>query len=57
MSFIALTNGLEERQVLWEAALKEIGRRLRRELQPKQPNRMRELIAQLEAHAPGKGDE
>jgi hypothetical protein len=52
-----MTNGLEERQVLWEAALKEIGRRLRRELQPKQPNRMRELIAQLEAHAPGKGDE
>lgn len=54
-----MTNGLEERRVLWEAALKEIGRRLRRELQPKQeiPNRMRELIAQLEAHATGKGDE
>jgi len=54
-----MPNGREERQVLWEAALKEIGRKLRRELEPKQeiPNRMRELIAQLEAHAPAKDDE
>lgn len=40
--------------MLWNAALKEIGNRLKRELQPEQdwPDRLRELIAQLEANLP-----
>jgi hypothetical protein len=48
----------KEQQILWNAALKEIGSRLKRELQPEQdlPDRLRELIAQLEAHAPRKDE-
>jgi hypothetical protein len=46
----------EEQQKLWKAALKEVGSRLKRELPPPQdvPDRLRELIAQLEAKSPPK---
>jgi hypothetical protein len=46
----------QEQQLLWNAALKEIGGRLGRDLQPEQdaPDRLRELIAQLEANLPPK---
>jgi hypothetical protein len=48
-----------EQQMLWDAALTELGRRLRRELEPNQdtPDRMRELLAQLEESAPHKNTE
>ena len=41
----------QEQQILWNAALKQIGSTLKRELLPEQdlPDRFRELIAQLEA--------
>jgi hypothetical protein len=41
----------EEQQKLWQSILKEVGKRLKRELSPEQdvPDRLRELIAQLEA--------
>jgi hypothetical protein len=41
-----------EQQMLWEAALKEIGRGLKYELEPEKdaPDRLRKLIAQLEAN-------
>ena len=44
----------QEQQLLWNAALKAIGGRLRRDLQPEQdvPDRFRDLIAQLEANSP-----
>lgn len=44
----------KEQQRLWEAALKEIGSRLKRELPLEQelPDRLRELVAQLEARVP-----
>jgi hypothetical protein len=45
-----MTRQKEEQQILRNAALKEIGRRLKGELQPEQdaPDRLRELIVQLE---------
>ena len=47
----------KEQQILWTAALKEIGSTLKREIQPEQgmPDRLRELIAQIEANV--KNDE
>ena len=44
----------KEQQMLWNAALKEIGRGLKHELEPEKdaPDRLRKLIAQLEANAP-----
>jgi hypothetical protein len=46
----------QEQQIFWNAALKQIGSTLKREWQPEQdaPDRLRELIAQLEAYAPPK---
>jgi hypothetical protein len=46
----------QEQQLLWNAALKAIGGRLRRDLQPEQdvPDRFRDLIAELEANSPPK---
>jgi hypothetical protein len=46
----------QEQQLLWNAALKAIGDKLRCDLQPEQdvPDRFRELIAQLEANLPPK---
>lgn len=46
----------KEQQMLWNAALKEIGRGLKYELEPEKdsPGRPRKLIAQLEAQAPPK---
>jgi hypothetical protein len=44
----------EEQQKLWNAALKQIGSTLKRELPPEQdvPDRLRELMAQLETKSP-----
>jgi hypothetical protein len=49
----------KEQQTLWNAALKGIGNRLKRDLQPEQdlPDRLRELVAKLEADSPGKDRE
>ena len=46
----------KEQQMLWNEALKEIGRGLKYELEPDKvaPDRLRKLIAQLEAKAPPK---
>jgi hypothetical protein len=48
-----MANDKREQQVLTEAALKELGRRLRHELQPEgdTPDRMRELLDQLDGSA------
>jgi hypothetical protein len=53
-----MPNEKQEQQMLWDAALREIGSRLKRELLPEQdvPDRLRQLIAQLEAHAPRKDE-
>jgi hypothetical protein len=42
----------EKQEQLWNAAFNAIGWRLRRDLHPEQdvPVRLRELVAQLEAH-------
>ena len=44
----------KEQQMLRNAVLKEIGRELKHELEPDKdaPDRLRELVAQLEANAP-----
>jgi hypothetical protein len=49
----------QKQQILWIAALKQIGSALKREPQPQQviPERLRELIAQLEANSPPKDKE
>ena len=46
----------KEQQMLWNAALKEIGRGLKHELEPQKdaPDRLRKLIGQLEPNAPPK---
>jgi hypothetical protein len=46
-----MTVDKNEQARLWSAAIKEIGRRLKRELRPEEqtPDRLRDLIAQLEA--------
>jgi len=43
----------KEQRMLWNAALKEIGRGLKYELEPETdaPDRLRKLIAQLEINA------
>ena len=48
----------EEQQMLWNEALKEIGRGLKYELEPDKvaPDRLRKLIAQLEANVPPKDE-
>jgi hypothetical protein len=47
-----MTNNTKEQQLLWEAAVRAIARALKHELECEQqnvPDRMRELIAELEA--------
>ena len=48
-----------EQQLLWEAAVKAIGRALKHELQCERqnvPERMRELLAELEARRKPEGE-
>jgi hypothetical protein len=55
-----MTSDTQEQQLLWEAAVRAIGRALKRELECEQqniPDRMRELLAELEAKGkPKRGD-
>jgi hypothetical protein len=54
-----MTDDKEEQAMLWRAALKEIGSRLKRDLQSDKdvPARLRELIAQIEANGAPKKKE
>jgi hypothetical protein len=54
-----MTDDQEEQAMFWRAAIKEIGRRLKRELLPEEqtPDRIRELLAQLEASEASKDEE
>jgi hypothetical protein len=55
-----MTSDTKEQQLLWEAAVSAIGRALKCELECEQqniPDRMRELLAELEAKGkPKRGD-
>jgi hypothetical protein len=48
----------KQQHTLWTAALKGIGNRLKRELEPEQdtPDRLRQLIAELEAKTASKNE-
>ena len=56
---VYMANDKNEQQMLLKAALKELGRRLGRDLRPEEamPDRMRELLAQLDGSAPHKKPE
>jgi hypothetical protein len=50
-----MANQTKEQAMLWSAALKAIGRALRHEFERQQqemPDRIRQLLAQLEKHKP-----
>ena len=51
LAFAHMTDEKNEQAMLWRAAIKEIGSRLRRELLPEEqtPDHLRELLIQLEA--------
>jgi hypothetical protein len=54
-----MTDTNEEQAMLRRAAIKEIGARLKRELTPEEqtPERLRELLARLEANEDRKSEE
>jgi hypothetical protein len=59
LAFAYMTDRNDEQAMLWRAAIKEIGRRLQRELLPEEqtPERLRELLAQLDASGKRKSEE
>jgi hypothetical protein len=55
IAFAYMTDDKKEQAMLLKAAVKEIGRRLKRDLEPDEqtPGRIRELLAQLEKQETG----